>query len=127
MGFAENLRKLRMMRGMTQVAMAERLGVDKSTYNGYESGKRKPDVQRIKEIAAILNVSADELLETRYLYREYLDTVNKKTAKPADAFVDAINNRAEFVDLLRMAMSSSTEEVHTIIMIWKVLHRQSEK
>ena len=42
--------------------MAESIGVAKSTYSLYESGNREPNVQTIKKIADVLNVSADELL-----------------------------------------------------------------
>lgn len=34
----------------------------KSTYSLYETGKREPDVPKIKLLSKILNVSADELL-----------------------------------------------------------------
>lgn len=42
--------------------MAENIGVAKSTYSLYESGKREPNVDTIKKIASSLNVSADTLL-----------------------------------------------------------------
>lgn len=48
---------------MTQEQAARSLGIDKSTYCGYETGKRKPDVERIKELAALFGVQADTLLE----------------------------------------------------------------
>lgn len=60
--FNENLKTARERRGLSQKEMAERIGVAKSTYSLYESGNREPNVQTIKKIADILNVSADELL-----------------------------------------------------------------
>lgn len=66
MSFAENLRIARDRRGYTQSYMAEKMGIDKSTYCGYETGKRQPDVEKIKQIAKILGVSGDELLETGF-------------------------------------------------------------
>ena len=62
MEFSQELKSAREKVGMTQKEIAEILGIDKSTYSGYESGKRSPDVPRIKELAKILNVSADKLL-----------------------------------------------------------------
>lgn len=64
MSFSERLRKARESRGMTQQQVADLMQIDKSTYCGYETGKRQPDVQKIKLIASILGVSGDELLET---------------------------------------------------------------
>lgn len=60
--FNENLRIARERRGLTQKEMSEQIGVAKSTYSLYESGNREPNVQTIKKIADVLNVSADELL-----------------------------------------------------------------
>lgn len=60
--FNENLRAAREQRGLSQKDVADRVGVAKSTYSLYESGNREPNVQTIRKIADILNVSADDLL-----------------------------------------------------------------
>lgn len=60
--FNENLKMARERKGLSQKDIAESIGVAKSTYSLYESGNREPNVQTIKKIADILNVSADELL-----------------------------------------------------------------
>ena len=60
--FNENLKIARERKGISQKDMAESIGVAKSTYSLYESGNREPNVQTIKKISDILNVSADELL-----------------------------------------------------------------
>lgn len=60
--FNENLKNARERRNMTQKEVADRIGVAKSTYSLYESGQREPNVQTIKKISDVLNVSADELL-----------------------------------------------------------------
>lgn len=66
MEFHVNLRNYREAAGLTQLQVAERLGITKSTYCNYESGKREPDVAKIKKIAKALGISADALLETGY-------------------------------------------------------------
>lgn len=60
--FNENLKAAREALGLSQKEVAERVGVANSTYSLYESGNREPNVQTIKKIAAVLNVSADRLL-----------------------------------------------------------------
>lgn len=67
MSFGEKLREARELRGYTQQQIADRMGIDKSTYCGYETGKRQPDVQKIKIISRILGVSGDALLETDFV------------------------------------------------------------
>ena len=60
--FNENLKAAREKRGLSQKEAAESIGVAKSTYSLYESGNREPNVQTIKKISDVLNVSADKLL-----------------------------------------------------------------
>ena len=60
--FNENLKLARDQKGLSQKDVSEKIGVAKSTYSLYESGKREPNVQTIKKIADVLDVSADELL-----------------------------------------------------------------
>ena len=60
--FNENLKNARERKGISQKDVAEKIGVAKSTYSLYESGNREPNVQTIKKIADVLNVSADDLL-----------------------------------------------------------------
>lgn len=66
MSFYENLRAARERRGYTQQQVADLMGLDKSTYCGYETGKRQPDVSKLKKLSKILGVSGDELLETGF-------------------------------------------------------------
>lgn len=60
--FFENLRDARKAAGLSQTYVAQQLGVAKSTYSLYESGKREPDVTKIKKLAQIIGVSSDALL-----------------------------------------------------------------
>lgn len=60
--FNENLKNARLKKGLSQKDVAEKIGVAKSTYSLYESGSREPNVQTIKKISDILDVSADDLL-----------------------------------------------------------------
>lgn len=60
--FNDNLKRTRLKRGLSQKEVAEKIGVAKSTYSLYESGNREPNVETIKKISEILDVSADTLL-----------------------------------------------------------------
>lgn len=66
MGFSEQLKRARKRMGFTQQQVADAMGITKSTYCCYETGKRQPDVIKIKRLAAILNTSGDILLETGF-------------------------------------------------------------
>lgn len=122
MGFAENLREARRNRGFTQVQVATQLGIDKSTYCGYESGKRKPDVKRIRELAALLGVSTDSLIgyENPNYAPTYINRID-------DRYLDALLNRPEITQLLDLALSTSTEDVWRMVEIWRLIQRPVKK
>ncbi len=65
MEFHQELKEARNKLNMKQSEVAKALGIDTSTYCGYETGKRSPDVLKIKRLAQILQVSADKLLDIK--------------------------------------------------------------
>ena len=58
----EILKNLRKERSMTQAALAEKLGLDKSTVAKYESSDVTPSSEILMMLADIFNVSVDYLL-----------------------------------------------------------------
>jgi len=60
--FSDRLKELRKARGITQKAMAEYLGIQETSYQHYEYGKREPNHDSTVKIANVLNVSVDYLL-----------------------------------------------------------------
>lgn len=59
--FAARLRNYRIEFGATQLDMAIELGIDKSTYAHYETGRRTPDIERLIKIAKFFNLNDDLL------------------------------------------------------------------
>ena len=51
-----NLRRLRIAAGLTQAALAERMGVDRAYVSGLELGQRNPTVLSLWHVAEALNV-----------------------------------------------------------------------
>lgn len=66
MAFKDSLKKFRINSGLTQQQIADAMGITKATYSGYETGRRQPDVAKIKQLAEILGISGDDLLETGF-------------------------------------------------------------
>lgn len=64
MSLRERMKAARKAKGMTQKDVADRLGIAKNTYCGYESGARNPNVLQIQQIARILGVTGDYLIGT---------------------------------------------------------------
>jgi XRE family transcriptional regulator, regulator of sulfur utilization len=70
---AENLRRLRDARGLSQGQLAKQAGVPRATWTNLESGSANPTLAVLTRVAATLRVSIEELIsppqsETR-LYR----------------------------------------------------------
>ena len=59
----ERIRSHRQAAGLTQEALAQRLGVVKQTIGNYERGEREPDLATLRAIADILGVTPADLLD----------------------------------------------------------------
>lgn len=60
--FATNLKFLREYRGLKQQEMAAELGFERTTYNGYETGKSRPYLEGIIHIAKFFGVSESDFI-----------------------------------------------------------------
>lgn len=58
----ENIRKIRELKGYSQEYMAQKLGISQRTYSSIESQNDKIDGERLKAIAAILEVNVLDIL-----------------------------------------------------------------
>ncbi|QDV26714.1 helix-turn-helix transcriptional regulator [Aureliella helgolandensis] len=60
--FCERVKARRQELGLTQVEMAERLGLTQSTYASIERGRYEPGLNQIYRVAAALETNIHELL-----------------------------------------------------------------
>lgn len=58
----KRLRELRISNGFTQKQIADVLNIDRSTYSYYETRKTQPDINVIKRLAAMYDVTCDYIL-----------------------------------------------------------------
>ncbi len=61
-GLGERVAQLRKARSITQVQLAEALGVSQQTVQAYEVGRRRIPVSTLRRLAKTLDVSLDELM-----------------------------------------------------------------
>lgn len=61
--FGRRVRELRKERGLSQVALAAKVGIDRSYMGFLERGERNPSLDVITKIAESLGVTPDELLK----------------------------------------------------------------
>jgi transcriptional regulator with XRE-family HTH domain len=62
MDFPERLAALRKERGLTQQALAERVGIHVTQLRRYEGGGAQPTLDVLRRLAVALSVSADQLV-----------------------------------------------------------------
>lgn len=66
MKFNEKIALLRKQKGMTQEALAFKLGISRQSVSKWETGECEPDLSKLKEIASMFEVSIDYLLNDNY-------------------------------------------------------------
>lgn len=120
MTLADKLKEARKNAGLTQVELAEKLCVSRQAITKWESGKGIPDVENLKNIANVLNVSIDFLLDDegtldKTIIKEQInlnDYVKEgKLQSKKDAVVYAKYPDADITPLLAKKKSSKGQKV----------------
>lgn len=75
MEFSERLKKLRKQVQLTQVEVAEKLGISQPAYASWERGVKKPTQENLVKIAQVLNVSVDYLVGNSEDKSDELDNI----------------------------------------------------
>ena len=60
--FCENLKESRKLSGLTQKQVATALNVVESCYANWEQGRTEPNIEMLRKLGLIFNVSIDELI-----------------------------------------------------------------
>ncbi|MDY3225565.1 MAG: helix-turn-helix transcriptional regulator [Candidatus Faecousia sp.] len=71
--FGSVLKELRRKAGLTQKALADKLGVTKSVISYYELAERTPSPEMLLKIANVFHVSTDYLLGREKIESDFLD------------------------------------------------------
>jgi len=79
--YALNIKKIRKEKGITQEKMASFMNISQQSYSDLENEKMIPGINRLVEIANILGVTLDELVEFRYIHEEYSNELKSKIKK----------------------------------------------
>ncbi|WP_339313631.1 helix-turn-helix domain-containing protein [Streptococcus sp. FSL W7-1342] len=75
MEFSERLKDLRKQAELTQVDVAEKLGISQPAYASWERGAKKPTQENLVKIAQVLNVSVDYLVGNSEEKSDELDNI----------------------------------------------------
>ena len=109
--FATTFRKLRAEKKLTQLEMAEELGIQRGAISNYENGSRMPEKPLLVKIANFFDVSLDYLITgseqqptTPTLYKNpnpryapLLGTASAGTPESVDQFIDEMLEIPNFI------------------------------
>lgn len=93
MSFSDRLREARKKAGLTQMQIAEKLGITAQSYSQYETGKRRPKSDTISKIADALNVGYSYTKDGEPYFYSFVDTVPDPEYSDNEKF-----NRAQYED-----------------------------
>ena len=103
MNLGKKIKEARKAQGLTQQELADRLGVHRSTCANYEIERRRPSLNELKEIAKILHVDPNYLLEG-----EGVDAESELMTRANDVFFDLAISEADkdaiFRDIMEIYM-----------------------
>ena len=60
--FCENIKNARKASGLTQKQVAEKLSVVESCYANWEQGRTEPNIETLRKLSKLFDISLDELL-----------------------------------------------------------------
>ena len=79
MNLGENLFQARKKKGLSQEAVAEKLGVSRQTIFKWETDETLPDIRQAKKLAVLYGLTLDELIEFDADVQEIQEVINKTT------------------------------------------------
>ena len=79
MNLGENLFQARKKKGLSQEAVAEKLGVSRQTISKWETDETLPDIRQAKRLAVLYGLTLDELIEFDADVQEIQEVINKTT------------------------------------------------
>lgn len=79
MKLGENLFQARKKKGLSQEAVAEKLGVSRQTISKWETDETLPDIRQAKKLAVLYGLTLDELIEFDADVQEIQEVINKTT------------------------------------------------
>ena len=85
--FAERIKQLREEKGYNQEYVAEYLGVKQQTYSRYENNVTEPDINTIRKLTVLFNVSSDYLLGLSEYRQGDLDQLPMEFRKEVNDFI----------------------------------------
>lgn len=128
MSFSQRLKELRKEKGLTQQGLADKLNKSKSTISSYESNRRTPDINVVRDIAEFFNVSADYLIGKSEI-RNSNDKIKQALEDNPELsdFWDQVSNRESMKVLFKQTRNMSDEAIEDVVRFMKSVEKEIEE
>ena len=83
-GIGKRIAKYRKEKNMTQLELADKLGISYQAVSNWERGDSMPDISKLEDISQILDISIDELLDSGRKSKVIDDIKSNKKIGSAD-------------------------------------------
>ena len=119
MQLSTKIEKLRKKKGWSQEELADAVGVSRQSVFKWESGVNTPDIDKMKKLVSIFNVSYDVLLNDNIELDDNLHVIEHKEEKPKKK----INKKFIFIPLA-IVLGISVITASSILIVRGVQHAQ---
>jgi transcriptional regulator with XRE-family HTH domain len=122
MTIGEKIREARKSAGLTQEQIAEKLMVSRQAITKWEADKGIPDVENLKSLASLLNVSLDYLLDNgqemnKSVIRETIDLSKYKKNKKTNIVMEKYPDAEIWALIHRQKLTKSETAIDWVIAI----------
>ena len=106
MEFYKNIKQIREFKNISQEFMAHELEISQSTYAKIESGQLIPKVDRLQQIANILEVDSSTLLNSTNNF-----TINFNSTANQSGYINNQTNTVIDVDVIRQIIQEELQKI----------------
>ena len=102
--FGKRIRQYRLLAGLTQSALAEKLNVSSQAISSWENSLTQPDIENLYNLARLLNISVDDLMHSEEASTTWMIGVDGGGTKTEFAL---FNSEGEVLKTFRLGGSNS--------------------
>ena len=119
MTLTESLKRIRKQYKMTQEDIAKLLGISRSGYTYYETGKTVPSIEVLKKLSSIYNVSIDDIVDNPAkdgADKRYYDDILTVSEGNADPLIYMKKEEQALIMAFRLLTKEEKEKLQAVAM-----------
>lgn len=119
MMLTESLKQIRKQYKMTQGDIAKLLGISRSGYTYYETGKTVPSIEILKKLSSIYNISIDDIVDNpprNSADMRYYDDILTVSEGNADPLIYMKKEEQALIMAFRLLSEEEKEQLQAVAM-----------